>query len=111
MRGPPRAIVAAAAVLGGIGGCRFDEVTVPVGREQPVVHAVLRTRQLRLDKEYVVLLERTLTGRVSVDFDADMPAVGLSPMVWARRVSLNIPATVSPALRTPASMMTTMFPG
>ena len=72
MRGPPIAIVAAAAVLGGIVGCKFDEVTVPVGRERPVVHAVLRTRQLRLDKEYVVLLERTLTGRVSVDPDAEV---------------------------------------
>ena len=68
MRGSPIAIVAAFAVLGGLGACKFDEVTVPEGRERPVVHAVLRPRNLG-DKTFVVLLERTLTGRVDVDPD------------------------------------------
>ena len=62
------AIVAACTVLGGLGACKFDEVTVPEGRARPVVHAVLRTRNLG-DKTFVVLLERTLTGRVDVDPD------------------------------------------
>ena len=45
--------------------CQFDAITVPNGRERPVVHAVLNPWA----KEEVILLERTLTGRVTIDDD------------------------------------------
>ena len=48
------------------GGCQFDAVTVPAGIERPVVHAVLNP----WSPEQVVLVERTLTGRVTVDDEA-----------------------------------------
>ena len=45
--------------------CQFDAITVPNGRERPVVHAVLNP----WSSEEVILLERTLTGRVTIDDD------------------------------------------
>jgi hypothetical protein len=45
--------------------CQFDSITVPNGRERPVVHAVLNP----WSNQQVILLERTLTGRVTIDDD------------------------------------------
>jgi hypothetical protein len=45
--------------------CQFDAITVPNGRERPVVHAVLNPWA----SEEVILVERTLTGRVTIDED------------------------------------------
>jgi hypothetical protein len=55
-------VLAAAALTG---GCQFDAVNVPAGTERPVVHAVLNP----WSPEQVVLVERTLTGRVTVNDD------------------------------------------
>jgi hypothetical protein len=45
--------------------CQFDSVTVPQGQERPVVHSILNPWV----HEEVVLVERTLTGRVTVRED------------------------------------------
>ena len=45
--------------------CQFDTVTLPQGEERPVVHSVLNPWA----PEQVVLVERTLTGRVTVRED------------------------------------------
>ena len=47
--------------------CQFDAITVPEGRERPVVHAVLNP----WSSDELILLERTLTGRVTVDDEMD----------------------------------------
>ena len=62
------------AALPALGGCELDEVTVPPGRERLVVHAVLNPVQPNV----VILVERTLTGRVTVGdgrFDPQDPIV------------------------------------
>ena len=48
-----------------LSACQFDSITVPNGRERPVVHAVLNP----WSSEEVILVERTLTGRVTIDDD------------------------------------------
>jgi hypothetical protein len=50
-----------------VSACQFDAITVPNGRERPVVHAVLNPWA----SEEVILVERTLTGRVTIDDDQD----------------------------------------
>jgi hypothetical protein len=57
----PLAMIGAALVS----ACQFDTVSVPAGRDRPVVHAVLNP----WSPEEVILLERTLTGRVTIDDD------------------------------------------
>ena len=52
-------------VVATVGACQFDAITVPNGRERPVVHAVLNP----WSSEEVILVERTLTGRVTIDDD------------------------------------------
>jgi hypothetical protein len=67
-----RRLARVAATLGGTAalavaaGCEFDKATVPPGRERLVVHAVLNPFQ----REQWILVERTLTGRVSIDSTA-----------------------------------------
>ena len=46
--------------------CQFDSTSAPVGRDRPVVHAVLNPGS----SEIVVLVERSLTGQQTVDDDA-----------------------------------------
>jgi hypothetical protein len=48
-----------------VSACQFDAITVPNGRERPVVHAVLNPWA----SEEVILVERTLTGRANIDDD------------------------------------------
>ena len=80
----PLVIVATAVAS----ACQFDATSVPAGRERPVVHAVLNPWA----SEQVVLLERTLTGRVTVKkdqpYDRDNPIVtaGGVPISSARVV-------------------------
>lgn len=63
-----RRLVALAVVATAVGSaCQFDSITVPKGRERPVVHAVLNP----WSEDEVVLIERTLTGRVSVNADRE----------------------------------------
>lgn len=57
-----RAAVAAASIAV-LSGCQFEAIAVPSGVERPVVHAVLNP----WSPEQVVLIERTLTGRVTID--------------------------------------------
>lgn len=63
--------------------CQFDSITVPEGRERPVVHAVLNPWA----REELVLLERTLTGRVTVDDDMDYDRT--NPIVTAGGVPIS----------------------
>jgi len=60
------ATLGGAAALAVVAGCEFDKATVPPGRERLVVHAVFNPFQ----KEQWILVERTLTGRVSIDSTA-----------------------------------------
>jgi len=60
------ATLGGAAALAAAAGCEFGKATVPPGQEQLVVHAVLNPFQ----KEQWILVERTLTGRVSIDSTA-----------------------------------------
>lgn len=55
--------VLATALLGT--ACQFEQITVADGRERPVVHAVLNPWA----PDVAILVERTLTGRVTVDDD------------------------------------------
>jgi hypothetical protein len=59
------------AILAGLGGCSFGERDVPQGLDRPVVHAVLNPNAF----EQSILVERTLTGRVSVSTDSVEDAV------------------------------------
>lgn len=52
----------AAALLASVAACKLDEAMVPQGKPRIVVHAVLNPVTL----EEVVLVERTLTGEVTV---------------------------------------------
>jgi hypothetical protein len=63
MRARALGTLAAAAALA---GCTFGERDVPVGEDRPVVHAVLNPATL----EQAVLVERTLTGRVTVSAES-----------------------------------------
>ena len=63
--------------------CQFDTITVPVGRERPVVHSVLNPWV----SEEVVLLERTLTGRVEID--DDQPYNRNDPVVTAGGIPIS----------------------
>lgn len=71
-RRPP---VLAMVLLAAVAGCEFDRTTIPTGQTRPVVHAVLDPGAY----EHVVLVERTLTGTVTIDgsvaFDPDDPIV------------------------------------
>jgi len=62
MRAVPGLIVAAVAAAA-LGGCEFGKTTVPEGRSRPVVHAVLNPSR----RDQLVLVERTLTGRLTID--------------------------------------------
>ncbi len=75
----PLALVAAAIVS----ACQFDATSVPAGRERPVVHAVLNPWAT----EEVVLLERTLTGRVTVT--DDQPYNRNDPIVTAGGIPIS----------------------
>ena len=55
------------------GGCEFDRHTVGSGSSRAVVHAVLNPSTANAG-DYVVLLERTLTGRVSTRSEVRDPA-------------------------------------
>ena len=63
--------------------CQFDTITVPNGEERPVVHAVLNPWAT----EQVVLLERTLTGRVTVD--EDQPYERNDPIITAGGIPIQ----------------------
>jgi hypothetical protein len=63
--------------------CQFDSITVPEGRERPVVHAVLNPWA----QDELVLLERTLTGRVTVDDDMDYDRT--NPIITAGGVPIS----------------------
>lgn len=66
VRGRARRIVPLALLAVALASaCQFDSITVPNGRERPVVHAVLNPWA----GEEVILVERTLTGRVTIDDD------------------------------------------
>ena len=72
---PSRRVLLALAALVGLAACEFDESTVAPGRPRPVVHMVLNPFGGR---EYTLLLERTLTGRIDARgerFDPDDPIV------------------------------------
>ena len=63
--------------------CQFDAITVPQGRERPVVHAVLNPWA----QDQLVLLERTLTGRVTVNDDMDYDRT--NPIVSAGGIPIS----------------------
>ena len=63
--------------------CQFDSITVPEGRERPVVHAVLNPWA----QDELVLLERTLTGRVTVDDDMDYDRT--NPIITAGGIPIS----------------------
>jgi hypothetical protein len=63
--------------------CQFETITVPDGRERPVVHAVLNPWAT----EQIILLERTLTGRVNVD--DDLPLNRVDPIVSGGGVPIS----------------------
>lgn len=72
--------------------CTFGERVVPAGADRPVVHAVLNPATL----EQSVLVERTLTGRVTVGDDslasaADPIASGGGVPISGARVSVIAP--------------------
>lgn len=70
-----RRAMASAAVLAvtlAAGGCEFDERAVGTGRARPVVHAVLNTAPNVTD--YLVFVERTLTGRIDTRAEVRDPA-------------------------------------
>lgn len=67
--------IATLLAAGAIAACEFDEQTVAPGRPRPVVHAVLNPFGGR---EYMLFLERTLSGRIATRdsaFDPDDPIV------------------------------------
>ena len=66
-----------------VSACQFDSVTVPEGRERPVVHAVLNPWA----QDELVLLERTLTGRITVDDDMDYDRT--DPIVTAGGIPIS----------------------
>ena len=63
--------------------CQFDATSVPAGRERPVVHAVLNPWA----PEQLILVERTLTGRVTVDDDMDYDRT--NPIVTAGGIPIS----------------------
>lgn len=78
----------AAGAVASLAACEFDRQPVGAGSARPVVHAVLNPFAAR---EFSVLLERTLGGRVAVregNFDEDDPVVsgGGEPITGARVV-------------------------
>ena len=79
VRGGTLAILAAAVGS----ACQFDSITVPAGRERPVVHAVLNPWA----SEEVILLERTLTGRITVDEDMDYDRT--NPIITAGGIPIS----------------------
>jgi len=58
-----RAPMLAAAALLALAGCTLDEEPTAPGRDQLVVHLVLNPQHL----DHVLLLERTLSGRETID--------------------------------------------
>ena len=92
MRTPSSTRLAVASALAlavaSIAACdlEFEKVNVPTGRSRPAVHAVLNPF---VGLDFTVLLERTLSGRVSVQegrVDPDDPVVtgGGDPITGAR---------------------------
>ena len=65
-------IASATTIALATGGCEFDEHPVGTGRARPVVHAVLSTAPNV--GQYVVLVERTLTGRIDTHAEVRDPA-------------------------------------
>jgi hypothetical protein len=88
-RFPIRPIAVAAAIV--LAGCQFEAVTIPSGIDRPVVHGVLNPWAT----DQIVLVERTLTGRVTIDddgpFNRNDPIVtgGGVPISGARVVVRN----------------------
>src|SRR5687768_12224632 len=75
----PLAVITAAVAS----ACQFDTITVPDGRERPVVHAVLNP----WTADQTILLERTLTGRVTID--DDLPPNRVDPIVSGGGVPIS----------------------
>lgn len=78
-----RATLALAAVLA-LAGCDLGDETVAPGRDRPVVHAVLDPFT---GQTYEVLLERTLTGRVTVSRGAALDS--LDPIASGEGVPIS----------------------
>ena len=78
-----RRLLLCALALGALGACEFDKVTVAPGREQPVVHAVLNPFG---GTQFTVLVERTLTGRVT---PPEVAADSLDPIVSGGGVPIS----------------------
>lgn len=78
-----RLLPLAAVFIAVASACQFDAVSVPSGRERPVVHSVLNPWAT----EQVVLLERTLTGRVTVN--DEQPYDRQNPIVTAGGVAIS----------------------
>jgi len=77
-----RAIVAALGALL-LAACEFGEHSVPPGEDRPVVHAVLNPTAIAQS----VLVERTLTGRVTVFTDSANSAI--DPIVTGGGVPIS----------------------
>jgi hypothetical protein len=83
------------------GGCEFDQHAVGTGRAQPVVHAVLSTAPEL--EEYVVFVERTLTGRIDTrvavrDLDDPIVSGGGDPITGARVELVRLDGAVRTAV-------------
>ena len=78
-----RACALGALVLAVGAACQFDSITVPEGRERPVVHAVLNPWAA----DQLILLERTLTGRVTIDDEMDYDRT--NPIITAGGIPIS----------------------
>ncbi|AHG90366.1 Protein of unknown function DUF4249 [Gemmatirosa kalamazoonensis] len=97
--------VLASGVLALLAACEFGERSVAPGEERPVVHAVLNPTRIAQS----VLVERTLTGRVSVFTDSAASAVdpivsgGGVPISGARVTVVGPDGTTATAIETRVS--------
>lgn len=83
------AVTLVAGTLASLAACQFDRTTLPTGNARPVVHAVLNPFTA---SAFTVLLERTLSGRVSVQEGkldtADVVVTGGGDPITGARVTI-----------------------